>query len=365
MPVFDNPHYQNHEQVLFSQDSKTGFKAIIAIHDTRRGPALGGCRMYPYGSEEAALADVLQLSQGMTVKAAMADLPYGGGKSVIIGNPGTDKTRELLLSMGEFIHSMGGRYIAAEDSGTCVDDIKVIAERTPFVSGMRQRKNIRGNYVSGDPSPSTAYGVFIGIMAAVKFRFGHHDLKGLKVAIQGTGNVGYILAQLLAAAGAELWVSDINNRELQRAVLDLGATAVSPDEIFAQDVDVFAPCALGNIINKETLRLLKADIIAGSANNQLANSSIGEKLKDRGILYAPDFIINAGGLIDVAYQLDAFQSNDVSERIEIIDKNLQQIFQRSADSELSTADIAYQMAEERLAQSAFSPKASAGFGSQD
>ncbi len=354
MPVFNNPHYHNHEQVVFSQDNETGLKAIIALHNTRLGPALGGCRMYPYASEEAALADVLRLSRGMTYKAAMAQLSYGGGKSVIIGNPGTDKTRELLLSMGDFVHSMGGRYITAEDSGTSVEDIKVLAERTPFVSGMHQKQDSQGNLLSGDPSPSTAYGVFLGIMAAVQFRHGHRDLKGLKVAIQGTGNVGYRLAQLLSTAGAELWVCDVNSRHLQRVVLELGATAVTPEEIFGVDVDVFSPCALGNAINHETLALIRAGIVAGSADNQLSDREMGKLLMERGILYAPDFIINAGGLIDVAHQLDVGNTKDIKEHIEVIERNLQQVFERAEKSKQSTTDVAHQMAEERLNQSAFS-----------
>ena len=349
MSVFTQQDFADHEQVVFCSDDKTGLKAIIAIHNTNLGPALGGCRMWPYASEDEAVCDVLRLSRGMTYKSALAGLKLGGGKSVVIGNPRTDKTPALLDSLARAIDRLGGRYIAAEDSGTGVPDMKRMRKRTPFVAGVEEKPSDEGMR-SGDPSPSTAYGTFVGIRAAVRERLGRDSLEGLRVAVQGIGNVGYDLARRLHAAGAELWVSDIDSRALARAEAELGATVIAADEIFAIDVDVFAPCALGAVINDRTLPQLKASIVAGAANNQLAEARHGLALMNRGILYAPDYVINAGGIIDVYYEhagLDAGRSALIA-HIDRIDDNLTEIFARSRREERPTGEVADAIAEERF-----------------
>ena len=349
MSVFTQQDFADHEQVVFCSDDKTGLKAIIAIHNTNLGPALGGCRMWPYASEDEAVCDVLRLSRGMTYKSALAGLKLGGGKSVVIGNPRTDKTPALLDSLARAIDRLGGRYIAAEDSGTGVPDMQHMRKRTPFVAGVEEKPSDEGMR-SGDPSPSTAYGTFVGIRAAVRERLGRDSLEGLRVAVQGIGNVGYDLARRLHAAGAELWVSDIDSRALARAEAELGATVIAADEIFAIDVDVFAPCALGAVINDRTLPQLKASIVAGAANNQLAEARHGLALMNRGILYAPDYVINAGGIIDVYYEhagLDAGRSALIA-HIDRIDDNLTEIFARSRREERPTGEVADAIAEERF-----------------
>lgn len=344
MSIFSHPAYDNHEQVAFYQDANSGLKAIIAVHNTNLGPALGGCRMWTYASDEEALYDVLRLSRGMTYKSAMAGLELGGGKAVIIGDPRKDKSPELLRSMGEFINSLGGRYITAEDSGTSVADMEVIGERTRFVSGV-----VEGAEHGGDPSPSTAYGVFVGIKAAAKHRWGSEDLTGRKVAIQGVGNVGFRLAKLLKDAGAELFVTDIFADNVSRAVQELDATAVTAEEIFDLDVDIFAPCALGAIINDKTIDRLKVAIIAGAANNQLAEERHAEILREKGILYTPDYVINAGGIIDVFYQHKGIQDDaKVQAHIESIGTTLAEVFERADATGKTTSSVADVIAEERF-----------------
>ena len=349
MSVFTQQDFADHEQVVFCSDDKTGLKAIIAIHNTNLGPALGGCRMWPYASEDEAIRDVLRLSRGMTYKSALAGLKLGGGKSVVIGNPRTDKTPALLDSLARAIDRLGGRYIAAEDSGTGVPDMKRMRKLTPFVAGVEEKPSDDGMR-SGDPSPSTAYGTFVGIQAAVRERLGRDSLEGIRVAVQGIGNVGYDLARRLHQAGAKLWVSDIDQASLDRAEAELGATVVAADEIFSVDVDVFAPCALGAVINDRTLPRLKASIVAGAANNQLAEPRHGLALMNRGVLYAPDYVINAGGIIDVYYEhagLDAGRSELVA-HIDRIHDNLMEIFARSRREERPTSEVADAIAEERF-----------------
>ena len=297
MSVYAHKEFDDHQQIAFFNDRKSGLRAIIAVHNTNLGPALGGCRMWPYSSEEEALNDVLRLSRGMTYKSAIANLKLGGGKAVIIGDPRTEKSDALLYAMGDFIEGLGGRYITAEDSGTSVKDILKMGERTSYVSGVDKASDH-----GGDPSPSTAYGVFVSLREAVTYKLGRSNLKGLKVAIQGLGNVGYRLAEYLHEAGALLYVTDIIQASVDRAVRELGATGVTGDEIFGLDVDVFAPCALGAAINDKTIGQLKAGIIAGAANNQLATVDHGHQLHKKGILYTPDYVVNAGGIIDVYYQ---------------------------------------------------------------
>jgi leucine dehydrogenase len=291
MPVFSSQDFDDHEHVVFGSDPESGLRAIIAIHNTRRGPSLGGCRMWPYASTEEALQDALRLSRGMTYKAAITDLPYGGGKSVIIGDPKTHKTESLLRAMGRFVDSLGGRYHTAEDVGTTVEDMDVLRKETRFAHGF--------SGASGDPSPATAYGVYMGIRAAARFKHGHDELRGRTVAVQGLGNVGRRLCRYLADAGVRLIVSDIKEDAIRTAIRDFGATPVAPDAIYAAEADFFAPCALGAILNDETIPQLRARIIVGSANNQLSEARHGKVLHQRGILYAPDYVVNAGGLIDI------------------------------------------------------------------
>lgn len=347
MSVFSMRDFANHEQVVFCSDDKSGLKAIIAVHNSSLGPALGGCRMWPYASEEEAVRDVLRLSRGMTYKSAMANLKLGGGKSVIIGNPRTQKSPELLQAFARAIENLNGRYIAAEDSGTSVADMKFMAQFTSHVAGIVD-KPTDGGVRSGDPSPATAYGTFVGIKAAVKDKLGRDSLDGLRVAIQGVGNVGYDLAGQLKEAGASLWVTDIHAEQLERARTELGATVVEPDAIFGLDVDVFAPCALGAVLNDLTIPQLKARIVAGASNNQLAEPRHGVELTKRGILYAPDYVINAGGIIDVYHERVGFDRVALVKHIDQIYDNLMEIFARARKEERPTGEVADAIAEERF-----------------
>ena len=353
MSVFSHSEFDNHQQVAFFKDRASGLKAIIAVHNTNLGPALGGCRMWPYASDDEALTDVLRLSRGMTYKSALANLKLGGGKAVIIGDPARDKTDALLHSMGDFIEGLGGRYITAEDSGTSVADILKIGDRTDYVSGV-DKITAHG----GDPSPSTAYGVFVSLREAVYHRLGRSDLKGVKVAIQGLGNVGYRLAKHLREAGAVLFVSDIIQANVDRAVRELKAIEVTGDKIFTLDVDVFAPCALGAAINAQTINQLKVSVVAGAANNQLASVEQGHQLHRRGILYAPDYVVNAGGIIDVYCQRKMLEDNygledyaaDLAAKVEGIGHTLREIFVRSDSENVATFVVADRVAEERFTQ---------------
>ncbi|MFZ3205461.1 MAG: Glu/Leu/Phe/Val dehydrogenase dimerization domain-containing protein [Pseudomonas sp.] len=348
MSVFSHIEFDHHEQVVYGHDQASGLKAIIAIHNRNLGPALGGCRMWPYASDEEALRDVLRLSRGMSYKSALARLPLGGGKAVIIGNPHTGKSEALFQAMGDFVDSLGGRYITAADSGTGVAEMQIMAERTRHVAGAGQREAFGGGMRNGDPSPSTAYGVFIGLQAAVRQRLGRDDLQGLRVAIQGVGQVGFGLAQQLKEAGAELWVTDIVEANVRRAVEQLGATAVGQNDIYGLEVDVFAPCAMGAIINPQTLEALRAPVIAGAANNQLADAGLAEELRRRGCLYAPDYAINAGGIIDVCYERNGGSTAELKAHIEGIGVTLAEIFQRAEREGSTTTAVADRMAQERL-----------------
>lgn len=335
--LFNHVEFENHQQVVFCSDEDTGLKAIIAIHNTRLGPSLGGCRMYPYASEEDALTDVLRLARGMTYKSAITGLPLGGGKSVIIGDPHRDKHPALLAKMAEFIDGLGGVYIVAEDSGTTQEDMGIIRQYTRHVAG-----------VTGDPSPFTARGVYQGIKAAVKHRFDREGLEDIKVAVLGVGNVGYQLAVLLHEAGASLWVSDVFDQPLARAADELNATVVAPDAIFDQDVDVFAPCAMGAVINNETVKRLRASIVAGAANNQLEYEACGESLHQRGILYAPDYVINAGGVIAVWYEYTGRNQGLLAGQVDGIHDTLLEIFDRAQTDHQPTNYIANRIAQARL-----------------
>jgi leucine dehydrogenase len=348
MSVFSLSDFADHEQVVFCSDDKSGLKAIIAVHNSNLGPALGGCRMWPYASEEDAIRDVLRLSRGMTYKSAMANIKLGGGKSVVIGNPRTQKTPELLAALARAIDNLGGRYVAAEDSGTSVPDMKYMRQFTPHVAGIEDKPAENGTTRSGDPSPATAYGTFVGIKAAVKDRLNRDSLDGLKVAVQGIGHVGFDLAQQLHAAGAKLWVCDIHPDSLNRAADELGATVVDPEAIYSQDVDVFAPCALGAVLNDRTIPQLKASIVAGASNNQLAEARHGVDLMNKGILYAPDYVINAGGIIDVYYERVGFDRDTLIRHIDGIYDNLLEIFARARKEERPTGEVADVIAEERF-----------------
>lgn len=347
MSVFSHKHYDDHENVYFHQDKQMGLKAIVAVHNTNLGPALGGCRMFAYETDEQALSDVLKLSRGMSYKSAMANLALGGGKSVIIADPREQKTPDMLRAFGDFLESLGGQYIAAEDSGTCVMDIQEMAKRTQFVAGVQNKTDVHGNCVSGDPSPATAYGVFIGIKTAVRFKL-HTDLKGVRVAIQGLGNVGMYLAEHLHRAGAILTVCDLDTKKLEVAKVRWNASVVPANEIFKANVDVFAPCAMGGAINDESLKQLTANIIAGAANNQLAEKQHDQQIKERNILYAPDYVINAGGIIDVSYEGPNYPADIVWKHIESIEITLNEIFERSKKTGRPTKELANQIAEERM-----------------
>lgn len=296
MKIFEIMETKDYENVILCHDKTSGLKAIIAIHDTTLGPALGGCRMWTYDSEEDAINDALRLARGMTYKNAAAGLNLGGGKAVIIGNPRTDKSEALFRSFGRYVESLKGRYITAEDVGTNVKDMEYIRYETKYVAGLPE--------TSGDPSPFTAYGVYRGMQAAAEEIFGTSDLRGKVVAIQGVGNVGYNLAKHLYEEGARLIVTDIFEDNVKRAVEEFKAEYVKPDEIYGVGCDIFAPCALGAIINDETIPQLKCKIVAGSANNQLKEERHGDILQQKGILYVPDYIINSGGVINVADELN-------------------------------------------------------------
>jgi len=288
--MFSHPDYDGHQELLFAHDASSGLRALIAIHDTTLGPAFGGCRIYPYASEHHAMADVLRLSRGMTYKAAICELPYGGGKSVIIADPRHDKTPALLHAMGRLVEDLGGRYIIADDVGTTLADLVVMREVTRYTAA--------ATAAAQQALPATAYGVFEALGAAVEVCLGRHDLEGLPVAVQGLGNVGMPLCGYLAAAGATLVVSDLDLDRCEQAAIAYGATVVEPEAIYTQHVDVFAPAALGGVLNDATIPHLRCRIVCGGANNQLAEARHDAALAVRGILFVPDYLSNAGGVID-------------------------------------------------------------------
>ncbi|RHW38436.1 Glu/Leu/Phe/Val dehydrogenase [Lysinibacillus yapensis] len=343
MEIFKYLEKYDYEQVVFCQDKTSGLKAIIAIHDTTLGPALGGARMWTYATEEQAIEDALRLARGMTYKNAAAGLNLGGGKTVIIGDPFKDKNEEMFRALGRFIQGLNGRYITAEDVGTTVSDMDIIHEETDYVTGISPTFGSSGN-----PSPVTAYGVYLGMKAAVKEAFGTESLKGRKIAVQGLGNVAYTLCDYLYKDGAELVVTDINPKAVERVVNDFSAKPVAPDEIYRQDVDIFSPCALGAIINDETIPELKAKVIAGSANNQLKESRHGDMIHEMGIIYAPDYVINAGGVINVADELYGYNRERAMKRVEAIYDSILKIFEISKRDGIPTYLAANRLAEERI-----------------
>ena len=352
MELFTSRHFDDHEQVAFFSDTGSGLRAIIAVHNTNLGPALGGVRMWPYGSEAEALADVLRLSRGMTYKSALAGLRLGGGKAVIIGDPRTGKSDPRLRAMGRCVERMGGRYIAAEDSGTTVADMKKLAKETRHVVGVADKVSSDGADRSGDPSPTTARGVFLGLRAAVRHRLQRNDLDGIRVAVQGVGSVGTGLARMLSDSGATLTVSDVDEDAVERAVEAFGASAVPVDDIYRAPVDVFAPCGLGGTINDATIDQLQARVVAGAANNQLAEARHGRALMERGILYAPDYVINAGGVIDVAFELEGRDGAELYPKVDAIAGVLSEIFARAEVESRPTSAVADDLARERYLQAA-------------
>ncbi|HYO47196.1 MAG TPA: Glu/Leu/Phe/Val dehydrogenase dimerization domain-containing protein [Gemmatimonadota bacterium] len=343
MDVFDQIHEAHHEQVMFCHDAESGLDSIIAIHDTTLGPALGGTRMWPYRSTHEALIDVLRLSEGMTYKAAVADLELGGGKAVIIGDSKRDKTPELLRAHGRFVDTLGGRYITAEDVGIGVEDMEYVYEETRHVTGIRSSPQ-----GSGDPSPVTAYGVYNGIKASCLRKLGSDDLKGIKVAVQGAGHVGYYLCEGLAADGAVITICDIDEERVQKVVDDFGAAPVEPDAIYDVECDVFAPCALGAIINDATLRRLRCQIVAGGANNQLEENRHGDALDAKGILYAPDYVINAGGLINVYGEIVGYGLETAKKKAHGIYATLLSIYEIAAEEGIPTYRAADRLARDRI-----------------
>lgn len=344
MDVFGMRDFDDHELVVFGRDAGTGLRAIVAVHSSTLGPAAGGCRMWPYASTTEAVTDVLRLSRGMSYKNALAGLPFGGGKAVIIGDSRM-KSPELFEAYGRFVDSLGGRYVTAEDVGTTLADMEQVARRTRFVSGLGRRNGSAG----GDPGPKTALGVFLGIKAAVRFRLGRSDLEGLSVAVQGVGGVGYHLCRLLAAEGVRLRVADLRCSAVDRVRDELGAAAVRPESVLAEDVDVLAPCALGAVLSSQTIPQLRARIVAGAANNQLAQDEDGLALQLAGVTYAPDYVINAGGIISVAREyLGGATEAQVTAEINGIPARLTEILERARREKLPTNAIADAMARERI-----------------
>ncbi|TFB23859.1 Glu/Leu/Phe/Val dehydrogenase [Filobacillus milosensis] len=343
MELFKYLEENDYEQVVFCQDKNSGLKAIIAIHDTTLGPALGGTRMWTYDSEEEAVVDALRLAKGMTYKNAAAGLNLGGGKTVIIGDPKKDKNPEMFRAFGRYIQGLNGRYITAEDVGTTVHDMDTIYMETDFVTGISPEFGSSGN-----PSPATAYGCYLGMKATAKEAFGTDSLEGKVVAVQGVGNVAYNMCKHLHEEGAKLIVTDINQDSVKRAMDDFGAQAVDPDDIYEVDCDIYAPCALGATINDDTIPKFKAKAIAGSANNQLAESRHGEKLHELGIAYAPDYVINSGGVINVADELNGYNKERAFKQIETIYDSLEKIFEISKRDNIPTHLAADRMAEERI-----------------
>ncbi|MFY0614448.1 MAG: Glu/Leu/Phe/Val dehydrogenase [Hyphomicrobiaceae bacterium] len=342
--IFSQPDFDNHEMVLAFCDERARLKGFVAVHSTALGPAFGGCRMWPYVDEVSAVRDVLRLSQGMSYKNAMAGLPYGGGKAVIMADARDDKTPALFKSFGRAIDRMGGAYITAEDVGISVADMRIVAEVTEHVGGIPQDD---GGYRGGDPSPLTAQGVFLGMKATAQAAFGSDELTGKVVAVQGVGHVGYNLCKLLHEAGATLKVSDINADNLARAKAEFGADIVDTKTFYETDADILAPCALGGVLSKTSIPLIKAKVIAGAANNQLATEADGDRLQDRGILYAPDYVINAGGIISVAAERDDDASQaTVQAGIARIGGRLTEIYAHSQKSGRPPHEVADEMARE-------------------
>jgi len=343
-PVFGQLSFDNHEQVVFCNDKDTGLKAIIGIHNTVLGPALGGTRMWKYNNEWEALNDVLRLSRGMTFKAAITGLNLGGGKAVIIGDAKTQKTPELMKKFGEFVHSLSGKYITAEDVGMETADMDLVREVTPYVTGISEDKGGAGN-----PSPITAYGVYMGMKAAAKFKFGSDILEDKVVYVQGIGHVGESLVEHLTNEGAKVVIADINQERLNEVSKKYGASIYTGNDIYSENMDIYAPCALGATVNDETIYKLKAKVIAGAANNQLATEAIhGTVLQERGIVYAPDFLINAGGIINVYAELEGYDKHEIMRKTENIYNTTIEILESAAKNGITTNQAAVNIAKSRI-----------------
>ena len=340
MEITEKVTKTDHEQVLIGHDAVSGYHGIIAIHSTVLGPAVGGTRFWNYASEEEALTDVLRLSRGMTYKTALAGLPLGGGKSIIIGNGATANREALLRAHGRFVESLKGRYITAEDVGTSPADMEIMRLETQYVAGLLDR--------SGDPSPYTARGVFRAIQASSKFVWNTDDLSERTVALQGCGNVGYNLAKLLHKSGAKLIVTDVNRNNMTRVVDEFAAEMVQPGDIFSVRADIVAPCALGGVINDQTIPELKVQIVAGAANNQLLEARHGAMLRDRNILYAPDYVANAGGVLNGCIEVLGWDAEHSLKKVDEIYDTILTIFESAKAQRLTPNEAANHLAEERL-----------------
>ena len=344
MAFFDLTDFDDHEQVVFCSDKKSGLEVIIAIHNTNLGPAAGGCRFWDYENDKLALIDALRLSKGMTYKNAMAGLKLGGGKAVIIGNPQKLKSEALFKAFGKAINNLNGRYYTAEDVNITTSDIAIVNQETPYVSGLEGK--------SGNPGPFTAIGTFLGIKAAVKHKLNQDSLEGISVAVQGLGSVGYSLCEKLYKEGVKLIVTDINSEVLHKAKTELKAEVVALDDIYQQNVDVFSPCALGASINDTSISQLKASIVAGCANNQLAETRHDKALHDKGILYAPDYVINAGGIINVALEIypEPYSAETAKTLVSNIYNTLTTVFEQSTSENRPTGEIANEMARKIISK---------------
>jgi leucine dehydrogenase len=338
--IFEMMAEMGHEQVLFCNDVTSGYRCVIAIHSTRLGPAVGGTRFWNYASEDDAIIDALRLSRGMTYKCAAAGVPLGGGKSIIIGGNEIPDREKLFRAHGRAVEQLGGRYITAEDVGTSPADMEVIARETSYVGGLAGK--------GGDPSPWTALGVFRAMQASARFRWGSDDLRGKRVAIQGCGNVGSNLAKELHAAGARLVVSDVDPEKTKRAVEEFNAGAVSPDEVYSVDADVFAPCAMGGVLNDRTIPELKSEIVCGAANNQLLEARHGDALASRGILYAPDYVANAGGVLSGGADLFGWTTEKVRTEVLAVYDTMLSVFETAKLEGVSTYSASDRLAERRL-----------------
>ena len=342
--IFETIAKTGHEEVVFCHNQDVGLKAIIAIHNTVLGPALGGLRMWPYKTEQEAINDVLRLSRGMTFKNAVAGLNLGGGKSVIIGDPATDKSEGLFRAFGRFVNSLNGRYITAEDVGIDVNDMEWVYRETEYVTGVHQ---VHGG--SGDPSPFTAYGTLQGVMASLNYKHGNEDVGKYSFAVQGCGHVGMEFIKLLREQGAKVYVTDINQDAVKRCADELGCEAVGLEEIYDVEADVYSPCALGGTVNENTIDRIKAPIICGAANNQLATDEIGDELKQRGVVYAPDYAVNAGGVMNVSLEIDGYNRERAMRMMRTVYHNVSRIFEIADRDDIPSYKAADRMAEERIA----------------
>lgn len=344
--MFDHPSFDAHEGVHAFHDARSGLKAIIAIHSTALGPAAGGCRMWKYASGDAMLTDALRLSQGMSFKNAMADLPLGGGKAVIWGDPRQDKSEDLFRAFGRAVESLQGRYYTAEDVGIATSDMAMVRKETRYVAGLDE-----GAAASGDPSPITAMGVFLGIREMAKRLYGSDDLSGRIIAVQGVGSVGGHVCDYLAKEGAKLVISDIDQEALKTVAAQTGATIVQPDDIYDVDADIFSPCALGAVINEKTLDRLTVKGVAGAANNQLIVPEMGELMRRKGILYAPDYVINGGGIINVAAEISGNYSRDwVDGKLARLIETLGEVLDEALATDQPANAVADRIARKRIAE---------------